>query len=107
MLPDLAITETIDKVIVYHADGLHVGIYDRRTNETEPATLKVLAEGIRFDRSRRNLSRSVHDVKFDAKTNQQARVRVACARKPDLLSVFLVPSSTDSSKAINNLKEAS
>src|SRR5438094_7450316 len=32
-----------DEMIVYHSNGLHVGIHDRRTNETASATLKVLA----------------------------------------------------------------
>ena len=32
MLPELPITETIDEMIVYHSNGLHVGIHDRRTN---------------------------------------------------------------------------
>ena len=44
MLPELPITETIDEVIVYHSNRLHVGIHDRRTNETESAMLEVLAE---------------------------------------------------------------
>ena len=47
-LSDLAITKTIDEVIVYHSDGLHVGINDRRTNETESAMLEVPAECIRL-----------------------------------------------------------
>src|SRR6266404_2347585 len=50
-LPELPITETIDEMIVYHSNGLHVGIHDRRTNETESAMLDVLAERIGFDRS--------------------------------------------------------
>jgi len=48
-LPELAITETIDEVIVYHADGLHMGVHDRRTNETESAMLEVTAECIGFE----------------------------------------------------------
>jgi len=48
ILPDLPITETIDEVIVYHSNGLHVGIHDRRTNETESAMLEVLAKCIGF-----------------------------------------------------------
>ena len=48
ILLDLAITETIDQVIVHHSDGLHVGINDSRTNETESAMLQVLAECIGF-----------------------------------------------------------
>jgi hypothetical protein len=47
-LPDLAITKTNDEVIVYHADGLHMGVHDRRTNETESAMLEVPAECIGF-----------------------------------------------------------
>jgi hypothetical protein len=35
----LAITKTIDEVIAYHSDGLHVGINDRQTDETESAML--------------------------------------------------------------------
>jgi hypothetical protein len=49
--PDLPITETIDEMIVHHSNGLHVGIHDGRTDETESATLKVLAEHIGFDSS--------------------------------------------------------
>ena len=48
-LPNLAITETIDEVIIYHSDGLHVGINNRGTNETESALLEVLAECIGFE----------------------------------------------------------
>ena len=47
-LSDLAITKTINEVIVYHSDGLHVGINDRRTHETESAMLEVFAECIGF-----------------------------------------------------------
>ena len=48
ILPELPITETIDEVIVYHSNSLHVGIHDCRTNETESAMLEVLAECIGF-----------------------------------------------------------
>ena len=47
-MPDLAIREAIDEVIIYHSDGLHVGINDCQTNETESAMLEVLAECIGF-----------------------------------------------------------
>jgi hypothetical protein len=59
ILPELPITETIDEVIVYHSNGLHVGIHDRRTNETESAMLEILSERIGFERSCRDLS---HDL---------------------------------------------
>src|SRR5207245_2770290 len=70
ILPDLPITETIDEVIVYHSNGLHVGIHDRRTNETEPATSKVLAERIGFDRSCRDLSHDLPPVKLWLSVNE-------------------------------------
>lgn len=64
ILPELPITETIDEMIVYHSNGRHVGIHDRRTDETESATLKVLAEYIGFDRSCRDLSHDLPPVKL-------------------------------------------
>ena len=47
-LADLAITETIDHVIIYHSDSLHVGINNRRTNETESALFQIFAERFGF-----------------------------------------------------------
>jgi hypothetical protein len=75
-LPDLPITETIEEVIVYHADRLHVGIHDRRTNETESATLKVLAECVGFERSRRNLSHDLPSVKLWLSVDEAPAKRV-------------------------------
>src|SRR6202051_407000 len=76
ILPDLPITETIDQVIVYHADRLHVGIHDRRTNETESATLKVLAERVGCKRSRRNLSHDLPSVKLWPSVNEAPAIGV-------------------------------
>src|SRR5258708_7951799 len=76
ILPDLPITETIDEVIVYHSDGLHVGINDCRTNETESATLKVLAERIGLDRSCRNLSHDLPPVKLWPSVNETPAIGV-------------------------------
>jgi len=47
-LLDLAITKTIDEVIVYHSNRLHVRINDRRAYETESPLFEVLAECIGF-----------------------------------------------------------
>src|ERR1700747_1452181 len=79
-LPDLAITETIDEVIVYHSNGLHVSIHDRRTNETEPPTLKVLAERIGFDRSRGNLSHDLPPVKLWLSVNETPAIGVEASK---------------------------
>ena len=70
-LPDLRITETIDEMIVYHSNSLHVGIHDCRTNETESAMLEVLAERIGFDRSRGNLPHDLPPVKLWLSKRQQ------------------------------------
>src|SRR5437899_160121 len=70
ILLELPITETIDEMIVYHSNGLHVGIHDRRTNETESAMLEVLAERIGFDRSCRYLSHDLPPVKLWLSVNE-------------------------------------
>src|SRR6266446_4147019 len=76
ILPDLPITETIDEVIVYHSNGLHVGIHDRRTNETESAMLEVLAERIGFDRGCRDLSDDLPPVKLWLSVNETPAIGV-------------------------------
>src|SRR6202166_1170778 len=76
ILPELPITETIDEVIVYHSNGLHVGIHDRRTNETESATLKVLAERVGCERSRRNLAHDLPSVKLWPSVNEAPAIGV-------------------------------
>ncbi len=43
----LSITKTIGRMVVDHADGLHVGIYDDRADEAEASLLQVFAEGLR------------------------------------------------------------
>src|SRR5229473_7935659 len=76
ILPEFPITQTIDEVIVYHSNGLHVGIQDCRTNETESATLKVLAERIGLDRSRGNLSHDLPPVKLWMSVNETPAIGV-------------------------------
>jgi hypothetical protein len=46
--PNLSIAETVDEVIVHHADPLHVRINDGRTNEAESPLLEILAKRVRF-----------------------------------------------------------
>ena len=80
ILPDLPITETIDEVIVYHSNRLHVGIHDRRTNKTEPAMLEVLAERIGLDRSRGNLSHDLPPVKLWLSVNETPAIGVEASK---------------------------
>src|SRR5258706_8554061 len=44
----LAVSETIDKVIVHHPDRLHVGVDDGGADEAESAFLQILAERVRL-----------------------------------------------------------
>src|SRR5437773_10655844 len=76
ILLELPITETIDEMIVYHSNGLHVGIHDRRTNETESATLKDLAEQFGFTRSRRDLSHDLPPAKLWLSVNETSPLGV-------------------------------
>jgi hypothetical protein len=79
-LADLAITETVDEMIVYHSNRLHVGIHDCRTNETESAMLKVLAEGIGFDGSPRDLSHDLPAVKLWMPVNEAPAIGVETSK---------------------------
>src|SRR5258708_105010 len=48
----LAVSETVDQVIVHHPDRLHVGVDDGRADEAEPALLEILAERVGLRGSR-------------------------------------------------------
>jgi len=63
-------------MVVYHSDGLHVGIHNRRTNETQSAMLEVLAECIGFGRSRRNLPRGFPPVQLWPSVNETPAVGI-------------------------------
>jgi hypothetical protein len=45
---DLSISETTDKVIVHHADRLHMRVNDGRTDEAESTALQILTERVGF-----------------------------------------------------------
>jgi hypothetical protein len=45
---NLSISETVDEVIVHHADRLHVRINDGRTNEAKSPVFEGLAKRVRF-----------------------------------------------------------
>src|ERR1700730_19348370 len=76
VLPDLPITETIDEVIVYHSNRLHVRIDDRRADEAESPVLEVPAECIGFGRSRRNLPRSLPAVKLGPSPDKTPAIEI-------------------------------
>src|SRR5216683_2144928 len=82
---DLPITETIDEVIVYHSNRLHVRINDRGANETESPVLEVLAECLGLLRSRWNLPRSLPVVKLGPSLDKTPAIGI---ETPELLLDF-------------------
>ena len=42
----LAVSETVDEMVVHHPDRLHVGVDDGRSDEAETAFLQILAESV-------------------------------------------------------------
>lgn len=41
-------TKTIERVVIHHADGLHVGIHNRWTEKFETALFQIFGPGIGF-----------------------------------------------------------
>src|SRR5712691_11960648 len=53
---DVTVSETVDQVIVDHADRLHVRVNHRRSDEAEPAALEIAAKRVRLGGRCRNLA---------------------------------------------------
>src|SRR5882672_6831342 len=85
ILSDLPITKTIDEVIVYHSNRLHVRIDDRRADEAESPVLEVLAECVGLGRSRRNLPYRLPSVKLGPPADKTPAVGV---KTPELFLNF-------------------
>src|SRR5260221_13213531 len=79
LLPDLPIAETIDDVIVYHSNRLHVRINDRRADEAESPQLEVLAECVGFGRSRWNPPLSLPVVELGPAADETPAVGIEVA----------------------------
>src|SRR5712692_753576 len=73
---DLPITETIDEVIVYHSNRLHVRIHDRGPDEAESPVFEVLTECDGFGRSRWNLPRSLPVIELGPPADKAPTVGV-------------------------------
>src|SRR5579884_2916279 len=58
----LCVAVAADEVIVDHADGLHEGVADRRTDKAETAAAQRAAERDRFRRGGRHLVRRAPGV---------------------------------------------
>ncbi len=82
---DLPITETIDEVIVYHSNRLHVRINNRGADEAESPVLEVLTECDGFGRSRWNLPRSLPVVELGSPADKAPAVGV---KVPELFLDF-------------------
>src|SRR5439155_16027428 len=62
--PNFSISETVDKMIVHHADRLHVRINNRRTDKAESSALEILAERVGFERGRWNLPHRLPPIRL-------------------------------------------
>src|SRR6267378_1205218 len=82
---DLPITETIDEVIVYHSDRLHVRIDNSGADEAESPVFEVLTECDGFGRSRWNLPRSLPMVDLGPPADKAPAVGV---KVPELFLDF-------------------
>src|SRR6266404_1785041 len=74
--PNLSISETVDEVIVHHANRLHVRIDDGRTNEAESPMFEVLAKRVRFTGGSRNLSHCLPPVLFGSSIDEPPAISV-------------------------------
>src|SRR5882762_4761575 len=105
ILTDLPITETIDEVIVYHSNRLHVRINDRRADEAESPMLEILAECLGLRRSRWNLPRSppVVQLGLPADKTPAVGVKIPFFRTSDQFKPACAPESTRTSKCLRSL----
>src|ERR1700682_2199980 len=74
--PNLSISETLDEVIVHHADCLHVRINDGRTNEAESPLFEILAKRVRFSRGSWNLPHCLPPVEFGSSIDEPPAISV-------------------------------
>jgi hypothetical protein len=82
---DLRVTETIDDVVIYHPDRLHVRIHNCRSDETESPVFEILAECLGFVGTRRYLPRRLPAVEFGLSADEPPAVRI---KIPELLLDF-------------------
>src|SRR5437868_4143011 len=74
--PNLSISETVDEVVVHHADRLHVGIHDGGTDEAESPALEILAEYVGFARGRRNLPHRLAPIQLGPPVDEPPAISV-------------------------------
>src|SRR5208282_4134401 len=76
---NLGMPEASYQVVVDHPDCLHEGVAYRRPNELESAPEQVLAHGVRFGRSRRNLLQRLPGIPAGLSTDEAPDVGVKAA----------------------------
>src|SRR6266550_4373267 len=73
---DVSISVTVDHMIVDHADGLHVRVDHRRSNEAEPAALEIAAERVRLGGRCGDLTQRAPPILLWPATDELPAVRV-------------------------------
>ncbi len=76
VLPKLSVPKTVEKVIVHHADRLHIRINDGRTDEAESPVLEILTQHVGFERGRRNLPHCLPPVELGSSIHETPAVGV-------------------------------
>src|SRR5208283_3243910 len=74
--------ETIARMIVDHADGLHERVTNGGADEAKTAGLQILAQRIRFRRARRNLPRRLPIIFLRTPANKLPNVAVERSELP-------------------------
>src|SRR5713101_6004011 len=73
---NLSISETVDEVIVQHANGLHMRIYNGGTDEAESPALEILAERVGLGGRRRNLPHLLPSIDLGASIDEPPAIGV-------------------------------
>src|ERR1043165_9304619 len=76
---DFPMPEAADEMIVDHADGLHVRVDDRGTDEREPTALEILAHGVGNGGRSRDLANGSPAVPDRPAVDEAPLVRVEAA----------------------------
>src|SRR5256885_12179330 len=74
--PDLPVAEALDHVIIDHADGLHIRVTDRRTDEPKASLSKSPAHRIRLLRPCGDLSQRRPSVRLRSPADEPPDIRV-------------------------------
>src|SRR6266404_5074403 len=77
--PNVAISETVDEMIVDHSDGLHVAVDHSGSDEAESSPLQIAAEHVGLARRGGNLAHGFPSILSRAAVDKLPAIRVEAA----------------------------